>query len=458
MAATPTVPHVSVRPETHLAVLSAAEVNDLCAAQNETVYALFRRCALAVLTSGTDSDSARELFAAYRDFDVHFEQVDRGIVLHLQNAPATAFVDGVIVTGVREHLFSVLRDIVFMANDLAASPGVDESTSAGITEIVFRILRHANLVKSGPQKGLAVCWGGHAIGAAEYDYTKEVGYQLGLRRFDVCTGCGPGAMKGPMKGATIAHAKQRIRNGRYIGITEPGIIAAEAPNAIVNELAIMPDIEKRLEAFVRLGHGVVVFPGGPGTTEEILYLLGILADPANAGHRFPLVLTGPRSSESYFRALDEFVKSTLGDDFAGLYDIVIDDPVAAARLLRREIEAVLAYRDGIDDASYFNWSLRIDPAFQRPFTATHEAMAALELSTRMPRHELARNLRRAFSGIVSGNVKEEGIKEVDAHGPFELRAGPDVARALDALLRSFVAERRMRLPGQEYTPCYRIVG
>jgi len=138
MAATPTVPHVSVRPETHLAVLSAAEVNDLCAAQNETVYALFRRCALAVLTSGTDSDSARELFAAYRDFDVHFEQVDRGIVLHLQNAPATAFVDGVIVTGVREHLFSVLRDIVFMANDLAASPGVDESTSAGITEIVFR--------------------------------------------------------------------------------------------------------------------------------------------------------------------------------------------------------------------------------------------------------------------------------------------------------------------------------
>jgi hypothetical protein len=85
-------------------------------------------------------------------------------------------------------------------------------------------------------------------------------------------------------------------------------------------------------------------------------------------------------------------------------------------------------------------------------------MAALELSTRMPRHELARNLRRAFSGIVSGNVKEEGIKEVDAHGPFELRAGPDVARALDALLRSFVAERRMRLPGQEYTPCYRIVG
>jgi len=53
-------------------------------------------------------------------------------------------------------------------------------------------------------------------------------------------------MKGPMKGATIGHAKQRIEGGRYIGVTEPGIIAAEPPNPIVNQLVILPDIEKRL--------------------------------------------------------------------------------------------------------------------------------------------------------------------------------------------------------------------
>ena len=50
-----------------------------------------------------------------------------------------------------------------------------------------------------------------------------------------------------MKGATIGHSKQRIRQGQYLGITEPGIIAAESPNPIVNNLVIMPDIEKRLE-------------------------------------------------------------------------------------------------------------------------------------------------------------------------------------------------------------------
>lgn len=69
-------------------------------------------------------------------------------------------------------------------------------------------------------------------------------------------------MKGPMKGAHVAHAKQRFKDGRYLGISEPGIIAAEAPNPIVNELVIMPDIEKRLEAFLRVGHGIIVFLAG----------------------------------------------------------------------------------------------------------------------------------------------------------------------------------------------------
>ena len=43
----------------------------------------------------------------------------------------------------------------------------------------------------------------------------------------------------------------------------------------------MPDIEKRLEAFVRMGHGFVLFPGGVGSAEELLYILGILMHPAN---------------------------------------------------------------------------------------------------------------------------------------------------------------------------------
>src|SRR5207249_7068090 len=125
---------------------------------------------------------------------------------------------------------------------------------------------------------------------------------------------GPGAMKGPMKGATIGHAKQRVEHGRYIGVTEPGIIAAEPPNPIVNQLVILPDIEKRLEAFVRLAHGIVVFPGGAGTAEEILYLVGLLLEPANRDQPFPVVFTGPGESAVYFDHIMSFIVATLGPE------------------------------------------------------------------------------------------------------------------------------------------------
>jgi hypothetical protein len=275
---------------------------------------------------------------------------------------------------------------------------------------------------------------------------------------DICTGCGPGAMKGPMKGATIAHAKQRIYDGRYIGITEPGIIAAEAPNPIVNDLVIMPDIEKRLEAFVRLGHGIVVFPGGVGTAEEILYLLGVLAHPDNQGMELPVVLTGPAGSSAYFAMLDGFIRRVLGDTFAKRYEIIIDDPAKVAARMRRGVDRALQFRDDNDDAAYFNWLLHIDSPFQQPFVATHEAMAALHLSRDLPTHELACNLRRAFSGLVSGNVKEDGIRAVERRGPFELSGEQSVIGALDELLRQFVAQGRMRLSGRPYTPCYRLAG
>ena len=232
---------------------------------------------------------------------------------------------------IKELLFAVLRDVVYIANEIVDSGRFDLARPQAITNAVFHILRNARVLDHRLRPNLVVCWGGHSINREEYEYTKKVGYELGLRGLDVCTGCGPGAMKGPMKGATIGHAKQRIGTGRYIGLTEPGIIAAEPPNPIVNHLVIMPDIEKRLEAFVRLGHGIVVFPGGVGTAEEIFYLLGILLDPANAAQPFPVVLTGPRQSAAYFEQIRRFLIGTLGQVAADRLRVVIDDPAEVAR-------------------------------------------------------------------------------------------------------------------------------
>jgi len=263
-------------------------------------------------------------------------------------------------------------------------------------------------------------------------------------------------MKGPMKGATIGHAKQRIHSGRYIGVTEPGIIAAEPPNAIVNQLVIMPDIEKRLEAFLRLAHGIVVFPGGAGTAEEILYLLGILLDPANAEQPLPVVLTGPKHSAPWFEQLEQFIEGTLGAAALARMTVIVDDPPAVARHMVGSFERVRDFRRQRSDSYNFNWLLNVPHELQIPFPATHAAMGSLKLSSSQPVHRLAADLRRAFSGIVSGNVKESGIAAIERFGPFELRGEKRIMGLLDALLEGYVRQGRMRLPGSEYHPCYRL--
>lgn len=443
-----------IYPRGGLDVLSKAEVARLRDASSGGMHELLRRCALAVLTSGSASDDPRAARDLYPDFDIQVNQQDRGIRIDLTNAPAMAFVDGEIIRGVAQLLFAVVRDLAYMAIELEAQRA-DLDTSEGITNAVFGQLRNARILQP-LDPNLVVCWGGHSISRDEYLYTKQVGYELGLRGLDICTGCGPGAMKGPMKGATIAHAKQRKHNTRYIGVTEPGIIAAESPNPIVNHLVIMPDIEKRLEAFVRIGHGILVFPGGVGTAEEILYLLGILLREENADVPFPLILTGPTIAAPYFEQIDRFIRLTLGDAAASRYEIIVGDPVAVARRMAEGVHAVRAHRKDQKDSYYFNWSVHIPLEYQQPFEPSHEAMAALDLHHGRPAPALAADLRRAFSGIVAGNVKEDGMRRIEEFGPFEIHGDPEIMQALDELLRGFVEQRRMKISG-DYRPCYRVV-
>ncbi|MGI9291322.1 MAG: nucleotide 5'-monophosphate nucleosidase PpnN [Gammaproteobacteria bacterium] len=448
---------IEVMPEGSLEVLSRQEVERLRHTGAGSLHSLLRRCALAVLNWGSETDSAVEMLEKHADFELRIVQQDHGVTLALRNAPPSAFVDGEMVRGIRELLFAVLRDIVFINNELVTHTMHHSESGAGITNLVFEILRNAGVLHYGEDPDVAVCWGGHAISRPEYEYTKEVGYELGLRSLNVCTGCGPGAMKGPMKGAAIGHSKQRFTPGRYLGLTEPGIIAAEPPNPIVNELVILPDMEKRLEAFVRVGHGIIVFPGGVGTLEELLYILGILLHPDNKDMPIPLVLTGPASASDYFRMIDEFITATLGQEATRRYQVCIDDPAEVARIIRQGANEVRSYREENKDAFFFNWQLTIEPEFQTPFKATHEAMSSLVLESELPTHELAANLRRAFSGVVAGNIRDDGIHAIEKHGPFEIRGDKIIMQHLDSLLNACVKQGRMRLPGKPYTPCYRVI-
>ncbi len=397
-----------IRPYGTLDFLTQREISELSGPDEGPLKKLFHRCALAVLNTGEETDSSLEVMERYREFEIRVIQETRGIKLELKNAPQSAFVDGKLMYSIRDHLFSVLRDIVYI---------VKEQESRGL--------------------GAESQW---------------------LRGFNICTGCGPGAMKGPMKGAAIGHAKQRNTSGCYLGLTEPGFIASESPNPIVNSLVVMPDIEKRLEAFLRVGHAFIIFPGGAGTVEELLYVLGILIHPENKQLPFPLLLTGPASSEKYFKTLNHFLISTLGDDIQSLYEIIIDDPEQVAQNATKAVRRVRKSRNQSGDAYHFNWMLHIDSDFQKPFLPNHQNMRKLKLDPKMPAHEITANLRRIFSGIVAGNIKEEAIRQIEAKGPFEIEGDALMMKNLDLLLDSFCQDQRMKLPTEkEYLPCYRIL-
>ncbi len=446
-----------INPRGSMDQLSHMEVELLTNNARSDLYQIFRNSALAVLNSGAVTDDSRALLNHYPDFEISLVKKERGVALKLINSPDNAFVDDKIIRNIQHNLFAVLRDILFV-NSLMQKLGLGESQHSDmITNQVFSILRNAKALTIGEDPNIVVCWGGHSVNQTEYHYCRAVGLELGLRELNIMTGCGPGVMEAPMKGAAIGHANQRYKNSRFIGVTEPSIIASEPPNPIVNELIIMPDIEKRLEAFVRMGHGIIIFPGGPGTFEEFMFILGIKLNPENKAQPLPLILTGPKESAEYFATIDRFVHDTLGEEAQSLYSIIIDDPVAVARHMKSAMGEIKDFRCKHSDSFSFNWLLKINSNFQHPFIPTHENMANLNLHLDQPSVDLAANLRRAFSGIVAGNIKPEIQDKIQSHGKFQLKGNHQLMENIDLLLQDFILQHRMKLPtGEAYVPCYEI--
>ena len=458
----PEVVDASVGPRGSLETLSQSEIDVLLNTGQGGIHPLFRKCALAVLNSGSDSDNAKELFERYRDFDVKVVRHPWGIRLRdpqragqrLRRRPDDPRHQGAPVRGAARRGLHRARD----RTRAAASTSTD---STDITNAVFHVLRNARVLDRKIKPNLVVCWGGHSISEVEYQYTKKVGYELGLRGLDVCTGCGPGAMKGPMKGATIGHAKQRITHGplhRPHRARHHRRRAAQRHRQPAGDHAGHRKAPGGLRAPRAWRRGV---PGRRGHGR---------GNPLPAGHpagsratrssSLPVVFTGPEQSAGYFEQIREFIDGAAGRGCA-----------AAAAVHRRrsgcrgapdghaKSAQVRTRRRASNDSYSFNWLLHVPEDFQHPFEATHETHARGWSCIATSRaHLLVANLRRAFSGIVAGNVKEQGIAAIEAHGPFELqrRSGAH-APARRAAARPSWPQGRMKLPGSVYKPCYRIV-
>ena len=178
--------------------------------------------------------------------------------------------------------------------------------------------------------------------------------------------------------------------------------------------------------------------------------------PDNQGIHIPVIFAASTSSAGYFKSLDQFIRYSLGDEAAKYYDIIIDQPETVAQKIQAGIEKVHHHRRKHSESYAYNWQLVIPPAFQQPFDPTHANMKKLQLNRNQSSFALAAELRCAFSGIVAGNVKADGIEQIKQHGPYQLMGDKELMQALDSLLVSFVEQGRMKLKG-EYKPCYELL-
>jgi len=147
----------------------------------------------------------------------------------------------------------------------------------------------------------------------------------------------------------------------------------------------------------------------------------------------------------------------VGNSVRHYYQIIIGEPARVANLILNGIRKVRKYRKAKDDAYYYNWLLTIPEDLQAPFAPSHENLAALDLTLDPSPAVLVANLRKVFSAIVAGNIKEQGMLAIEEKGPFQLQGDPRLMQLIDRLLVSFVDQQRMKLPLSDYHACYEIV-
>ncbi|THB69694.1 MAG: DUF3412 domain-containing protein [Desulfovibrio sp.] len=396
-----------------------------------------------------DYHDAREIRVKFEGMTTEVSKQGRELFLYCRNVPMGCLYDGKqVIWASVEQISAAIRDIIFppaMPQDF--SQGVD------VSAYVKKFVEHAGFLYRG-ERGLVVfTWGGHRVNRKEYEFAKQVGYWTALQLPDMenITGCGDGIMKAPFKGAQVAYGKQctleRFGKRDFIGFTEKNILAAEPPNEVVNRFVVFPNIEQRMEAFIRASHRGRAHPGGPGTIEEILTMLALLSDPHNREIPFEFDLVEQPGGE-YFKALQEYLHTCFGNAVDGMYTIFLDPPHKYAQHLAETTKKLpMRY--------LWNDDFRFDPRFQKPFEVTFESMEALDLTRDQEPMDLLINLRRFFSSIVHLSVRDPDM--LDSWGDERplIRGDKKIVTATNDLVKRLEDQDRIH-PNKKYATPFRI--
>ncbi|MGE3279051.1 MAG: pyrimidine/purine nucleotide monophosphate nucleosidase domain-containing protein [Candidatus Altimarinota bacterium] len=385
-------------------------------------------------THQSNRDDVVHLRDKFAKMTVGTKREGTNFLLSLEQVPNGVTFDGKQLTRSQQDLITeVIRDTI-LTPDL--SP---RATPEEITAFTHDMAKRAGILDldSGDSRVRTFIWGGHTIPPDEYAFAKEVGYWDGLRGMELITGSGAGVMRAPFVGASSGYRKQRLNDRKFIGFTEQGILAGEAPNTLLSTLCVFPDIEKRMEAFIRASHRGRVHPGGTGTMEEITTFLGMKMHPKNEGLSYPFDLV-ERPNGEYMKRLQEFFRICFSDALDGLMDFRVETP----QDYHRHVDAT---NQGLDTTRLWNHELYIPPEIQKPFEVTFDSMEALDLSREQDPFQLVVNLRRFFSGMVYLVVKNP--KMVDSWGKDrpKIKGDKKIIREVDELVRWFNDQKRLKM-------------
>lgn len=368
--------------------------------------------------------------------------------------------------------------------DVLDSAGLDRLSNAGTSviaglvyapdkvshtrEVVRTVLDRSDVVSKNPdtEEISIVFQGGARISDSEYQFAKQVGghianYNHAPKKF--ITGGGRGIMRAPLSGAYATGMEHGEIDTNFCGISCGKIIAAEPPNKLVQKLAVFEQIERRLEAFTRSGQMTVIFPGGTGTFEEMLYVLAVLMEEKNRDKHYTFLMVGDETKREYYDIVTKTLEKALGPEILEQADlrnrICIGKPKFVAQRILREVEkAQYARRREMlrtqIDANVrmdFHGDIHIPSGLREPFRVTRENVAALQLDREQsPAHTIV-NLRRFVYSVTCACISKEK-EDVRENGPFRVSGDPEFTAGVDELMKYFAASGRMN--GGEYHQPY----
>lgn len=387
----------------------------------------------------------------------------------LKGVPREKLVGGKLIKLKEEQILCGVRDLL-----LSRQYPLNDMSSESLTQYIFHFVQNAQVITredvAANPFGRVMMQGGHHIPLVESNHHKRLGFGIGLHGLELITGSGPGAMEDPMKGALRGYQMNRLSH-KFIGITEDGIISGEPCNDYIDHLIVFPDIEKRLEAFIRMSRAGIIVPGGVGTFEEILTVLWIKLHPKNKKFRFPLYLCQPVQSRTYFNGIVSFLEDTFDFDFvkAGMFTMFESDaehttdrtldPRRIAPLLKEEMRETKEYyerlyrRSGERFSPLWDWNVHFPERLQRPLHITRDFIENLRFDRKLPPDELFFSLRSLSSAIVEVNVRDRDF--IKKYGAFKLKGDPTILHRVDKLFQEF--HRDGRMGGRQYICPYSIV-